>query len=248
MVVYGYKGQIVVGLFWLLPILKSRNLNNLLLNHGDSKSLTTNIHCSKFNATKHNAHTHITNNTSGQAGEHDHANLLKWAKRILENIICHVMEYSYYICFPRGNIFSDVEKYSLTSYGIFCHIVCMVCYGINNGILTLNMGLAKKVVESSMVWTFESKNKFKDAFYHPLCNQCSKKFRFFDNNYNIFRNVEMGGNYMLEKYLMKINFSKYINYLTNMCWNGQGIMILYINIHNSIMIKKLQSGDKTFGS
>jgi hypothetical protein len=38
-----------------------------------------------------------------------------------------------------------------------------------------------------------------------------------DNNYNIFKNVKMGGNCILEKYLMKINFSKYIKYLTNMC-------------------------------
>ncbi len=45
---------------------------------------------------------------------------------------------------------------------------------------------------------------------------------------NIFRNVEMGGNCMLKKYLMKLNSSKYINYWTNMCWNGQGTMILYI--------------------
>jgi hypothetical protein len=36
-----------------------------------------------------------------------------------------------------------------------------------------------------------------------------------DNNYNIFLNVEMGGNCILEKYLVKINFSKYIKYLTN---------------------------------
>jgi len=39
---------------------------------------------------------------------------------------------------------------------------------------------------------------------------------FLDNNYNIFKNVEMGGNYILEKYLIKNNFSKYIKYLTNM--------------------------------
>jgi hypothetical protein len=34
-----------------------------------------------------------------------------------------------------------------------------------------------------------------------------------DNNYNILKNVGMGGNCMLKKYLMKINLSKYINYL-----------------------------------
>jgi NADH:ubiquinone oxidoreductase subunit F (NADH-binding) len=116
--------------------------------------------------------------------------------------------------------------------------------GIKSGLLTLNMGLAKNVFKSSMVWVFESKKKLKDAFYHPSCNQCSKCLRLLNNNYNIFKNVEMGG---LEKYLMKINFSKYINYLTNMCWNGQSITILYINIHHFRMIEKLQSGEKTFG-
>jgi hypothetical protein len=40
---------------------------------------------------------------------------------------------------------------------------------------------------------------------------------FFDNNYNIFKNVEMGGNCILENYLVKINFSKHIKYLINMC-------------------------------
>jgi hypothetical protein len=39
----------------------------------------------------------------------------------------------------------------------FCHVTCMVYSGINNGLLTLNMGLAKKVVKSNMVWAFESK-------------------------------------------------------------------------------------------
>jgi hypothetical protein len=33
----------------------------------------------------------------------------------------------------------------------------------------------------------------------------------------IVKNVEMGGNCMLEKYLTKIKLSKHINYLTNIC-------------------------------
>jgi hypothetical protein len=37
------------------------------------------------------------------------------------------------------------------------------------------------------------------------------------NIYNIFKNVEMGGNCILEKYLVKNKISKYIKYLTNMC-------------------------------
>jgi hypothetical protein len=44
-----------------------------------------------------------------------------------------------------------MEKYTLENHGIFYHITCMVCFEINNGLLILNMGLAKKVVESNMV-------------------------------------------------------------------------------------------------
>jgi hypothetical protein len=33
----------------------------------------------------------------------------------------------------------------------------IVCSKINNGLLNLNMGLDKKVVDSNMVWTFEKK-------------------------------------------------------------------------------------------
>jgi hypothetical protein len=84
-------------------------------------------------------------------------------------------------------------------------------------LLTLNMDLVKKVVESNIMSAFESKNKLKDAIYHPSCNQCSKCLMLLDNNYNISKNVEMGGNCILDKYFMKIKFSKYIKYLTNIC-------------------------------
>jgi len=119
-----------------------------------------------------------------------------------------------------------------------CHVTSMVCFKINNGLLTLNMGLAKKAVESSIVWVFESKKNLKNAFYHPLCNQCSQCLAFLDNNYNIFKNVEMGGNCILEKYLMKINFSNYIKYLTNMCWNGWGIIHKYTWLYNDWKVTK----------
>ncbi len=50
---------------------------------------------------------------------------------------------------PCHKIF--MVEYSLTYHGIFCHITSMVCSKINNGLLTLNMGLAKKAVESTNV-------------------------------------------------------------------------------------------------
>jgi hypothetical protein len=32
-----------------------------------------------------------------------------------------------------------MAKYSMASHGIFCHITCVVCFKINNGLLTLNV-------------------------------------------------------------------------------------------------------------
>ncbi len=93
----------------------------------------------------------------------------------------------------------------------------MISSKINNGLLTLNMGLAKKAIESNIMWAFERKKNLNDTFYHPSCNQRYKCLMFLDNNYNIFKNVEMGGNCILERYLVKITFSKYIKYLTNIC-------------------------------
>jgi hypothetical protein len=53
------------------------------------------------------------------------------------------------------------------------------------------------------MWRFESK-KIKDAFHRAYYNQYSKCLGLLDKNYNIFRIVQMGGNCMVEKYLMKL--------------------------------------------
>ncbi len=42
-------------------------------------------------------------------------------------------------------------KYYLTSPGIFCHITSMVCLEMKNGLLTLNMGLAKKAINNNIM-------------------------------------------------------------------------------------------------
>jgi hypothetical protein len=70
------------------------------------------------------------------------------------------------------------------------------------------------------------------SFVQPIC------LMLLDNNYNIFKNVEMGGNYILQKYLMKINFSNYIRYLTNMCWNGRNIISKYTTLYNDWKVTK----------
>ncbi len=74
--------------------------------------------------------------------------------KLCGEIFCHVTKYSmtWQNILPCHKIFYDMEKYSLTSHGIFCHITSMVCYKLNNGLLTLNMGLAKKVVERTNVF------------------------------------------------------------------------------------------------
>jgi hypothetical protein len=52
---------------------------------------------------------------------------------------------------PRHKIFYDVAKYSLTSHEIFCYITSMVSSMLNNGLLILDMVLAKKAIESTNV-------------------------------------------------------------------------------------------------
>jgi hypothetical protein len=62
-----------------------------------------------------------------------------------------------------------------------------------------------------------------------------------DNNYNIFKKFEMGGNYILLKYFMKIKFQSILN-----IWQTcvEMAKVLYINIHHSTMIEKLQRREK----
>jgi hypothetical protein len=48
------------------------------------------------------------------------------------------------------------------------------------------------------------KTKKRDAFHHPWCKQYSKCLGFLDKNYDVFKTIEMGGNCMVEKYLMKL--------------------------------------------
>jgi hypothetical protein len=48
--------------------------------------------------------------------------------------------------FSTWKLFGDMAKHSMA-----CQRICMVGFGINNGLLILNMGLAKKVVKSNTV-------------------------------------------------------------------------------------------------
>lgn len=80
------------------------------------------------------------------AGEHAHMNKKE------SSIIFHVVSWNISnICVYQMGIVCDMIKYSLTCHGIFCHVTCMACYGINNGFLILNMGLASSAIESSIM-------------------------------------------------------------------------------------------------
>ncbi len=147
-----------------------------------------------------------SNNISKWAGEQ----VSKWVwththkqEGILKNIPCHIMEYSQYIHLPHGNNIWCSKIFH--SHGIFYHITCMICWGINNDLLILNMDLANIIVNSSIMWKFGVKRKYKDAYYHSQCNQCSKYLRFLYNTFNIFKIIEMTRNNMPKKYLMNLN-------------------------------------------
>jgi len=137
----------------------------------------------------------------------------------------------------RGKTFFDKPWNILPShiYGLFWN---------QQWLIDFEHGFAQESYQEQHCVSVWKQFFFEGCILYPSCNQCSKCLLLLDNNYNNFKNVEMNGNCILEKYLMKINFSKYINYLTNMCWNGWGIMILYLNIHHFIMIEKLQNGEK----
>jgi hypothetical protein len=80
------------------------------------------------------------------------------------------------------------------------HVTCMICCGINNNLLIINMDLTNIVIDSSIMCKFEIKKKIHICMLSFLV--CSKYLRLLFNNFNIFKIVEMIGNYMLEKYLI----------------------------------------------
>jgi hypothetical protein len=96
-------------------------------------------------------------------------------------------------------------------------------------LLILDMGLANKTFKCNLLWRFEDKRKQKHAFHHPWYNQYSKCLGLLENIYKIFKIVEMGGNYMLEKYF------KIFQYLPE-CVEMAKVLWYYTwdNIHESM--------------
>ncbi len=64
--------------------------------------------------------------------------------------------------------------------------------------------------------------------------------------YKIFGTIEMGGNYMVEKYLMKLN-SQNLSIFAKMCWNGQGTTILYMRQYTWKHVKIVKSSIVSIG-
>jgi hypothetical protein len=114
------------------------------------------------------------------------------------------MEYSQYIHLPRGNNIWCGKIFN-PCHGIFCHVTCVICWEINNDFLTMNMDLINIAINSNIMWRFEVKRKYKNAYYHSRCNQCSKYLKLLYNAFNIFKIVEMMRNNMPKKYLMNLN-------------------------------------------
>jgi hypothetical protein len=69
---------------------------------------------------------------------------------------CHEIFFIY--LFSMWQISSDMAKYSMTCHHILCHIT-KIFFGINQGLLTLNMGLADIALKWSLMWGLEDKRK-----------------------------------------------------------------------------------------
>ncbi len=155
------------------------------------------------------------------------------------SMLCHGILLIY--SFSMWILLSDVAKYSFTSHGIFCHVKSMVCSKMNNGLFTLNMGLAKKAVKNIM-WVFE--NIFVNWRMHFIIPRATN-----------VPNVQCF-------WTMIIIFSKNLKwvgiaYFINIWWKltSQSILniwqtcvemakVLYINMHHFTMMENLQSGGK----
>jgi hypothetical protein len=120
---------------------------------------------------------------------------------ILNNIPCHIVENSQYICLPCGNNIWCGKIFHALSWHILPHHMRDL---LGNQQWFID-SIVNIIVNNSIMWRFKIKIKYKDAYYHFWCNECSKYRRFLYNTFNIFRIVEMTTNNMLEKYLMNLN-------------------------------------------
>jgi hypothetical protein len=94
----------------------------------------------------------MTNNAREQIWAGELAQVSK--KIILKHIPCHVMEF-FSVLFCHVDIIKWCGKIFSDKLWNICHVTSMVYFEMNNGLLILNMGLAKNSVNRNIVWTFE---------------------------------------------------------------------------------------------
>jgi len=112
---------------------------------------------------------------------------------IFENIPCHVMECFCYIHFPYGKFY--VMRWNILPCHVHDFLGSTIVYWLWTWVWPTKLSNATSCEGL--------KTKKKDAFHHLWCKQYSKCLGFLDKNYDVFKNIEMGGNCMVEKYLMK---------------------------------------------
>jgi hypothetical protein len=86
----------------------------------------------------------------------EQVSLLTWAIKNIQKYFMPFHGIFWVYSFSMWQISSDMGKYSMTCHQIFCHIT-KVFFGINKGLLTLNVGLANKTLKCSFMWGLEDK-------------------------------------------------------------------------------------------
>jgi hypothetical protein len=81
------------------------------------------------------------------------------------------------IFFYHVEIIYDVAKYSMPCHGILCHVTCLICCGINNDLLTLNMDLTN----------IDGKNEFNSYIIIP--HYYNNKFALHMHTITIFASI-----------------------------------------------------------
>jgi hypothetical protein len=125
-----------------------------------------------------------------------HKDASKWASNLIDvskkesSKIFHVMSWN----IPRIFIFHVVNlkwhgKIFHDNHGIFRHVTCMICFGINNGLLIMNMGLVSKALKCNMMWRFEGKKKIEGCISSSLVQPIFQMSRALGQYYNTFKKI-----------------------------------------------------------
>jgi hypothetical protein len=139
---------------------------------------------------------------------------------------------------PHHKIFHDVAKYSLISHGIFCHITSMVCFMINNGLLTMTWVWLKKSSRATSCECLKPKINWRMHFVILHATNAPNVWCFWTIITIFFKMLTWVGIIYLKNIWWKLIFQKYIKYLTNMCCNGRSIIHKYTSLCNDWKVTK----------